>query len=103
MLVICVNAIWITVDVDYNDAQFIIDSDWHYQAVEYFFLLFFSAELAIKFVAYENRREIYLDYWYLFDSLLVFLMLVEIFIVPFIFKEIFEEGEDSSLFRSLAI
>merc|ERR1712048_999876 len=41
LAVIALNAIWVWVDTDYNDAQVLTEADLIFQVVEHFFCLFF--------------------------------------------------------------
>jgi len=77
LFVICVNAIYIGVDADNNDAATLLNAEWPYVVCDNFFCLFFTLELAIRFGAFEMKRNCLRDMWFVFDSVLVMLMVFE--------------------------
>lgn len=83
--VICVNAIYLGVDADNNDEGYILDYDWYFLACEQAFCVFFSFELGFRFAAFAKKHNCLRDGWFKFDSLLVFLMVLETWIMPVIF------------------
>ncbi|CAJ1404144.1 unnamed protein product [Effrenium voratum] len=70
LFVICLNAIYIGVDADNNDAATLIDAAWPYQLCDNLFCIFFTFELAVRFAAFESKRNCIKDMWFVFDSVL---------------------------------
>jgi voltage-gated sodium channel len=79
--IIFMNALWIAVDTDNNDANLIYDADTAYQAVENSFCTYFSIELLIRFLAFRKKRNCMKDFWFVFDGFLVVGMIVETWVV----------------------
>mmetsp|Transcript_23971 Transcript_23971/g.44034 ORF Transcript_23971/g.44034 Transcript_23971/m.44034 type:complete len:578 (-) Transcript_23971:101-1834(-) len=87
MAVISLNSLIIGYDADYT-ARFtrpegLYDADQPKQFVvfELFFSIYFSAELMIRFLAFRRKCHCFFDKWFMFDSLLVLMMVVETFII----------------------
>eukprot|EP00434_Breviolum_minutum_P045953 symbB.v1.2.041321.t2/scaffold8053.1/size7985/2 len=49
---------------------------------EVFFGVFFTFELFIRFLAFKQKRQCLVDFWFIFDFLLVVMMDVETFVLP---------------------
>jgi hypothetical protein len=77
LAVIAWNAVWIAVDTDWNKAPTFLRSDVLFQAMEHFFCSYFTLELAIRFMAFQGKMNVLKDAWFMFDSLLVVLMVLE--------------------------
>jgi len=88
-MVIALNALWIAVDCDYNDAQLLIDAHLVFQVVENVFCTFFFFELLIRFMAFRKKRFCLKDFWFVFDFLLVCTMVIEtwVFTLVMMFAE----------------
>jgi hypothetical protein len=99
--VIAFNAVWMGIDTDWNDAMDLLDAHPVFQTVEQMFCIFFSFELYIRFMAFEIKfggvRQIsfnekfaihvpawMLDKWFMFDSLLVVMMIFETWVFTMI-------------------
>lgn len=52
--------------------------------MEHFFCVFFSLELLIRFCAFQSKRDCSKDAWFVFDSCLVFVMVLDTWIISFI-------------------
>lgn len=81
--VISINAVWIGVDSDHNtkppgqtDLEFII--------ADQCFCVFFSFELLTRFLAFAKKKSCLQDGWFKFDSVLVALMVLETWVMPFV-------------------
>ena len=48
------------------------------------FCLFFTFELAVRFLAFEDKRLFYKDWWFIFDSLLLLMMILETWVMSVI-------------------
>lgn len=81
MAVILMNSIWIAVDTDYNSAPILTEAPWPFQVVENLFCVFFTFELVTRFLAFKQKKTAFTDPWFVFDSILVSLMVVETWVV----------------------
>lgn len=75
--VISLNAVWMGVDTDRNTADTFLDARPLFQVVDAFFCIYFTGELLIRFMAFDLKRNCLRSGWFLFDSVLVALMLME--------------------------
>eukprot|EP00928_Gymnodinium_smaydae_P004128 TRINITY_DN11436_c0_g1_i1.p1 TRINITY_DN11436_c0_g1~~TRINITY_DN11436_c0_g1_i1.p1 ORF type:complete len:955 (-),score=190.19 TRINITY_DN11436_c0_g1_i1:86-2530(-) len=82
MAVIGINAIWIFIDTDYNNAETLMEADPVFQVAENLFCLFFTAELLIKVCALKKKRDTFVNPWMLFDLFLVTTMVAETWMLP---------------------
>mmetsp|Transcript_8872 Transcript_8872/g.19812 ORF Transcript_8872/g.19812 Transcript_8872/m.19812 type:complete len:577 (+) Transcript_8872:103-1833(+) len=87
MAVISLNSLIIGYDADYTarftrpDGLYDADQPKQFIVFELFFSLYFSAELAIRFLAFRRKCHCFFDKWFMFDSLLVLMMVAETFII----------------------
>jgi voltage-gated sodium channel len=65
--------------------------------VENMFCLYFSVELAFRFLAFARYRNCIFDGWFVFDSILVVCMVLETWLMPAIFLIISGDGGGSAL------
>eukprot|EP00929_Paragymnodinium_shiwhaense_P101843 TRINITY_DN65038_c0_g1_i3.p1 TRINITY_DN65038_c0_g1~~TRINITY_DN65038_c0_g1_i3.p1 ORF type:complete len:756 (-),score=156.91 TRINITY_DN65038_c0_g1_i3:825-3092(-) len=77
LVVIVLNACWIAVDVDLNGSSSLYTADPIFIIVAHFFCEYFLIELIIRFCAFKRKSDIKKDYWFLFDSCLVVMMIAE--------------------------
>jgi len=87
IFVIVLNALAIGWDVDYT-ARFGKDDNLfkgpvHFAVIECFFCAYFTVEISIRFFAYRVKVRCLRDAWFVFDSLLVLMMIIETLILPF--------------------
>jgi voltage-gated sodium channel len=80
--VIFLNAIWISVDLDNNDAATLTDADPIFQIAENAFCTFFTFEVIIRFGSFSKKRHFIRDWWLIFDLVLVFSMVLETWLIP---------------------
>lgn len=92
LIVISVNAIWIAVDADHNNAAVLIEADPVFQVVENLFCVFFVSELSIRFAAFMVKRDAFKDAWFVFDSVLVATMVLETWVMMIVFSCISSSG-----------
>eukprot|EP00927_Polykrikos_kofoidii_P043202 TRINITY_DN37262_c0_g1_i1.p1 TRINITY_DN37262_c0_g1~~TRINITY_DN37262_c0_g1_i1.p1 ORF type:complete len:632 (+),score=118.62 TRINITY_DN37262_c0_g1_i1:220-2115(+) len=85
LCVIAVNSIWIAVDTDYNTAATLADADTHFQVIENLFCAYFSMEWFIRFAAFRRSCDSLHDFWFVFDSALVAMMVIETWLMPLTF------------------
>jgi len=81
VLVIALNALWIGFESDKNDADNLNEADAGFQVGEHFFCTFFTIEVVIRFLAFKNKRDCLQDKWFMFDSTLVAVMVLETWIL----------------------
>lgn len=74
LFVITVNALWLSIDTDFNHQTLISDAPFQFQVVENFFCAVFSIEILLRFFAYRSTVLALTDPWFIFDGLLVLLM-----------------------------
>lgn len=71
LTMVCLNAIWIAIDADLNDAAVITSSPPIFIVVENLFCTYFFAEVFIRFMAFAEKYRALRDRWFVFDSCLV--------------------------------
>lgn len=85
---ISLNALAIGVDADYSATvgkpDNLNDGPMAFIVVEWIFALYFTTEVLIRFFAYKNKCDIFCDSWFMFDSTLVTMMVLETWVLPFI-------------------
>lgn len=97
---ILLNALWIAVDTDNNDAVVLLDADTIFQVTENLFCLYFSTELLIRFLAFKQKKYCLKDIWFMFDTVLVLGMVVETWMITAILLTM-TAGNDSSAAKNL--
>jgi hypothetical protein len=81
LLVILCNAIWIAVDTDMNNEEVLYNAHPVFIIAENFFCTYFTLELFIRFMAFRRKRFAMRDFWFIFDGMLVFLMVIETWLI----------------------
>merc|ERR1719203_438206 len=56
LTVIALNALWIWIDTDWNDAIVFTEAAAHFQIVEHFFCVYFAFEWTVRFLAFKEKR-----------------------------------------------
>lgn len=74
MFVITFNALWMSIETDYNDVNVIIRAPLIFLLMETFFCVYFLAEVVIRWCAFRLKCDALKDYNFLFDSVLVITM-----------------------------
>jgi len=82
LFVIGVNCFWMGYDTDSNDAITILDAALQFAIMENFFCAYFSFEWAIRFGAFRRKCDTMQDGWFVFDSMLLGLMIAETWVLP---------------------
>jgi len=70
------NTLWMAIDLDFN-GKALLESSAVFQAAEHFFVTMFSLELVVRFLAFERKRIAFSDRWFLLDSSIVILMILD--------------------------
>eukprot|EP00929_Paragymnodinium_shiwhaense_P094123 TRINITY_DN5456_c0_g3_i1.p1 TRINITY_DN5456_c0_g3~~TRINITY_DN5456_c0_g3_i1.p1 ORF type:complete len:631 (-),score=88.80 TRINITY_DN5456_c0_g3_i1:181-2073(-) len=81
LAVIACNALWIAVDTDNNDASVLLQADLVFQVAEQFFCVYFFIEWFVRFMAFRYKRSCLQDGWFLFDSFLMSVTVLETWVV----------------------
>eukprot|EP00930_Biecheleria_cincta_P040123 TRINITY_DN27520_c0_g1_i1.p1 TRINITY_DN27520_c0_g1~~TRINITY_DN27520_c0_g1_i1.p1 ORF type:complete len:555 (+),score=124.68 TRINITY_DN27520_c0_g1_i1:107-1771(+) len=85
---ILLNACEIGWDADYGaryeTPQNLYDGPWYFIVAENVFAVYFFCEILIRFIAYRRKLDCFRDTWFLFDSVLVTMMVWETWIMPFL-------------------
>lgn len=82
LLVVCVNALWMAIDTDYNDATLLQEMQPVFICGEMFFCTYFAFEVVIRFAAFRKKTVAFRDPWFTFDFFLVCVMALESWILP---------------------
>jgi hypothetical protein len=88
LVMIITNAIYVGIEADWNDATALNDSPWYFQLSEHSFCLFFFGEIVIRFGAFTNKLDCLSDKWFMLDFALVFMMVVETWILSVVFSSL---------------
>jgi len=81
LAMILLNACWMALDLDLNEADMLYEADPIFQVVENLFCTYFSCELLIRFSAFKLKSSSLRDFWFMFDSVLVLLMVLETWVL----------------------
>eukprot|EP00441_Pelagodinium_beii_P047716 CAMPEP_0197625796 /NCGR_PEP_ID=MMETSP1338-20131121/5055_1 /TAXON_ID=43686 ORGANISM="Pelagodinium beii, Strain RCC1491" /NCGR_SAMPLE_ID=MMETSP1338 /ASSEMBLY_ACC=CAM_ASM_000754 /LENGTH=586 /DNA_ID=CAMNT_0043196287 /DNA_START=39 /DNA_END=1799 /DNA_ORIENTATION=- len=84
LFIIAINSLWMAIETDYNDADSLLTAEAVFIVVENLFCVFFTFEIVIRFGAFKHKPDCLKDGWFVFDSLLVTLMIVETWIFTII-------------------
>lgn len=88
LAVIALNAVWIAIEVDLNDAPTLFDAHPGIVLGENAFCVFFFAELLIRLCAFRWKRDAFRDWWFCFDFVLVATMVVETWVLSAVFAAV---------------
>jgi calmodulin len=78
--VIAFNAIWMSIDLDVGGSKGFLDKHPVFQIAEMGFFSWFLFEWIVRFGAFRNKVACLSDRWFLFDTALVVMMLVDTFL-----------------------
>jgi voltage-gated sodium channel len=89
LAVIALNAVYIAVDTDWNKdepltptaTKSLTESHAFFQFMEHAFCAYFTAEWITRFMAFKIKQNGRKDGWFVFDSLLVFMMVMETWVL----------------------
>lgn len=81
LAVIALNAMWIGVDTDWNKGDTLLEAQPQFQIAEHIFCLFFAFEWFSRFMSFRRKRDGLKDPWYVFDSILVLMMVMETWVL----------------------
>jgi len=86
LFIVFLNAIWLAIDTDNNDAAVITEADTPFVIVENLFCTYFFSELMIRFAAFQRKLNCLKDHWFVFDLVLVMLMVGETWVIVIVFE-----------------
>merc|ERR1712032_1180364 len=84
LLLIATNAVYLGID-SRNPDDFVWQAGWHHILLENIFVALFVSELAVRFLAFSCKANCLKDMWFVFDLILVVLMIIETWITGVIF------------------
>jgi voltage-gated sodium channel len=108
LCVICINAFWMAYDTDMNEKDVLIEAEPQFQVMEHFFCAYFSFEWVVRFISFESKSNCRRDSWFVFDSVLVLMMVIETWVMTIIIvatgaKEIAAGLGDASILRMVRL
>jgi hypothetical protein len=83
LLIIVFNVVWIGCEAEFNNGENTGVDIWF--VGEYTFLVFYTFEIAVRFMAFATVKYAFSDYWFIFDFLLVLVMLIENIFLPLVY------------------
>jgi hypothetical protein len=81
LAVIAFNALWISIDTDNNTALTLAEAPPVFQVAENAFCVYFSFEWFVRFCSFRDKKNCLKDAWFIFDSALVTLMVMETWVL----------------------
>jgi hypothetical protein len=84
-VMVVLNAIWIAVDADHNEAPVLINAHPVFQIVENLFCAYFTWELVTRLLAFEKKIDCLKDGWFVFDLSVLSLIVFETWIMTLVF------------------
>jgi len=84
LVVIVANALYMALDTDLNTATELNQAHAIFQVGENLFCIFFTGELLIRFGAFDRKCNCLRDAWFVFDSVLVFTMVLETWVMAYL-------------------
>jgi hypothetical protein len=84
LAIITINAVWMGYDTQYNVADALLVASFQFQLAENFFTIFFTFEIGVRFLGAKTVRTLPFDGWFVFDSALVTMMIVETWLIPMV-------------------
>eukprot|EP00440_Ansanella_granifera_P058249 gb/GFBE01063137.1/.p1 GENE.gb/GFBE01063137.1/~~gb/GFBE01063137.1/.p1 ORF type:complete len:660 (+),score=126.26 gb/GFBE01063137.1/:1-1980(+) len=82
LFMIVLYAIWVSIDAEFNDAPTLATASPVFQVMENVFCAFFFVELLIRFCAFRATCHACRDFSFVFDAGLVFLTVMETWLLP---------------------
>jgi len=106
ILIIVLNAIWMLVDVEWNHVNLRgADGKTPLETLgvvmENVFCSYFTVEILIRLLAFKRWTFMFKDAWFIFDFLLVILMVVETWILPVI--QVFDSSMNSDALNQISM
>lgn len=96
MGVIVFNAMWIGIDTEWNHANMKENGKLPLEPasiiIENLFCVYFTMEVTIRFLAFKPKTDCFFDAWFVFDSVLVFFMILETWIMAIVEAVVDSDG-----------
>jgi len=103
IVVILLNTFWIAVDTDYNKQEVLCNAPVVFQVADNLFCFYFTCELIIRLMAFKRKQHALQDPWYIFDAVLVSLMVLETWVQTLMYltfgSESITQGRAATIFR----
>eukprot|EP00929_Paragymnodinium_shiwhaense_P053372 TRINITY_DN26706_c0_g2_i1.p1 TRINITY_DN26706_c0_g2~~TRINITY_DN26706_c0_g2_i1.p1 ORF type:complete len:731 (-),score=151.33 TRINITY_DN26706_c0_g2_i1:49-2130(-) len=100
---IAANSIWIAIDTDHNKAELLLDAHWTFMIGEQIFCFIFFAELFIRYMAYVSTTQAFMDFWFLFDAILVAAMVTEAWILTIVTTAMSRDAGQASILGKASV
>jgi len=91
LMVIVVNALWIFVDTQFNHKSLArpypdgkLPLEPYSIVIENIFCVYFTMEVVVRFLAFRRKLMCFKDAWFVFDTTLVTLMILETWVMPIV-------------------
>lgn len=97
------NAVWLAVDIEFNDSDLVMFSSPVFIVAEVVFSVYFTAEVIVRYMLYTSTMKAFKDLWFLFDFFLVIMMVSETWIVPVFVLIMDSNSEGSNLSRTVSV
>eukprot|EP00929_Paragymnodinium_shiwhaense_P063985 TRINITY_DN3201_c0_g1_i1.p1 TRINITY_DN3201_c0_g1~~TRINITY_DN3201_c0_g1_i1.p1 ORF type:complete len:790 (-),score=192.92 TRINITY_DN3201_c0_g1_i1:89-2458(-) len=81
LAVISFNALWIAIDTDLNDSAVLLDAHPVFQIADHGFCVYFTVEWFVRYMAFKRKRDGLKDAWFVFDTALVGMMVLETWVL----------------------
>eukprot|EP00928_Gymnodinium_smaydae_P019951 TRINITY_DN17692_c0_g1_i1.p1 TRINITY_DN17692_c0_g1~~TRINITY_DN17692_c0_g1_i1.p1 ORF type:complete len:682 (-),score=147.39 TRINITY_DN17692_c0_g1_i1:120-2165(-) len=101
--IIAFNAIWIAIDIDNNDANVLIEALPVFQVAEQGFCFFFTFEWVVRFCSFRRKMNCLRDGWFVFDTLLVMLMILETWVLTLVMLFFVQSGGGTGIGNTSAL
>lgn len=79
--VIAINALWIAIDTDFNQAATLLHATPMFQFAEHFFCFYFTLEWLVRLMSIEKKLSGLRDGWFVFDGILAATMILETWVM----------------------
>lgn len=103
MAVIFSNTIWIAIDQDYNSAAILSDAPMIFQVMDNFYCVWFTFEVVTRFLAFKDKGDAARDRWFMFDAILVALMVWETWITPVLYSMMAGDASSDGFLRHSSV
>jgi len=90
--VITLNALWIAYDTDHNPSKELLKAPVRFQIAENFFCAYFFFEWFVRFFAFETKFNCLRDSWFVFDTALVLMMVMETWVMTILMAFMQSQG-----------
>eukprot|EP00929_Paragymnodinium_shiwhaense_P110759 TRINITY_DN7799_c0_g8_i1.p1 TRINITY_DN7799_c0_g8~~TRINITY_DN7799_c0_g8_i1.p1 ORF type:complete len:795 (-),score=181.08 TRINITY_DN7799_c0_g8_i1:103-2487(-) len=97
LFVIALNALWMAVDTDLNDAAIILNAHPVFQIADHFFCVYFFWEWSMRLGAFRWKRDGLRDAWFVFDTVLVWMMVGETWVMTAVILVMGDAGSGGGL------